>query len=205
MKKLILKTILITCAVSLMLVLALFGVLSFWAPSVMMDFTASLGMESVSGDYAYQEYERSGDIAYLARSFVVASKNGKDKTALKRFEILYENENLTAYCAEQDALELGEEVPAHSYYDFLCGQGACVKYRLAETDEEKQLACSFAVQETDESFPAGNPAIALAAYLIKAEDETGKRFLSEELKTKNFAADNADYKNIIDLLGVTHE
>lgn len=202
MKKLILKTILITCAVSVMLIFALFGVLSFWAPSVMMDFTASLGMETVSGDYAFQEYERSGSVSCLARSFVIASKHGKDKTAEKRFDLLYENENLSAFCTEQDGVDRGEGVPAHSYYDFLCGQGACVKYRLADSEIDKGIACAFAVEKTDESFPAGNPVIALAVYLVKAEDTDGARILAEEMQKKTFSTENGHYENIIALLEV---
>lgn len=202
MKKLILKTIFITCAVSVMLIFALFGVLSFWAPSVMMNFTASLGMETVSGDYAFQEYERSGSISCLARSFLIASKYGKDKTAEKRFDLLYADEDLLAFCNEQDGVDLGNEVPDHSYYDFLCGQGACVKYRLAGGEVEKGIACAFAVDKTDESFPAGNPVIALAVYLVKSDDTDGARILLEEVQKKTFSTENGHYKNIVALLGV---
>ncbi len=201
MKKLILKTIFVTCGVSLTLLFALFGVLSFWAPSLMMNFTASLGMESVSGDYAFQEYERSGSVSCLARSFVIAAKNEKDRTAEKRFDLLYDSEGLRAFCAEQDGVDLGEDVPDRSYYDFLCGQGACVKYRLADDEIEKGIACAFAVAETDESFPAGNPAITLAVYLVKSEDTDGARILLEEMQKKEFSKENGHYDNIISYLG----
>lgn len=201
MKKLIFKTILITCAISLTLIFTVFGVLSFWAPAAMMKFSASLGMESVSGDYAFQEYERSGSVSCLARSFVIAAKHEKDRTAEKRFDLLYENEGLRAFCAEQDSLNLGEDVPAHSYYDFLCGQGACVKYRLASGEIEKGIACAFAVAETEDSFPAGNPSITLAVYLVKSEDKEGARILLEELQKRSFSTENGHYDNITAFLG----
>ena len=67
MRKLVLKTALLTLGVLLVLAVAVFGVLSLCAPALVCDFTASLGMETVSADYAYQEYQRSGSLSYLAR------------------------------------------------------------------------------------------------------------------------------------------
>ena len=98
MKKLILKTIFITCGIALMLLFAVFGIVSLWAPSAMMNFTASLGMETVSGDYAFQEYERSGNISCLARSFLIASRHKDDRNADQRFEILFGLEGFGEFC-----------------------------------------------------------------------------------------------------------
>lgn len=74
MKKTITRTALITLGITLIVAIAVFGIVSFCLPSVMMDFTASLGMKSLSGDYAFQEYERSGNIDCLVRSFVIAAE-----------------------------------------------------------------------------------------------------------------------------------
>ena len=86
MRKLVLKTALITLGVVLVLAVAAFGVISLCAPAVMCDFTLSLGMESVSADYAYQEYQRSGDLAYLARSVELAAGRNDAKAEEQRTE-----------------------------------------------------------------------------------------------------------------------
>ena len=56
MRKIIFKTIFITLGIVLILAISAFGILSFAAPKTMMQFAASLGLDAISGDYAYQEY-----------------------------------------------------------------------------------------------------------------------------------------------------
>ena len=68
MRKIILKTALITLGVVIVLAVAAFGIASLCVPAAMSDLTYSLGMEAISSDYAFQEYERSGSLAYLSRS-----------------------------------------------------------------------------------------------------------------------------------------
>ncbi|MGN1077299.1 MAG: hypothetical protein ACI4ST_02170, partial [Candidatus Gallimonas sp.] len=157
MKKLVLKTAIITFVVTAVLAIAAFGVTSFLAPSVMMRFTASLGLESVSGDYAYQEYERSGDLSYLARSFLIAADRDSDKKANERFTVLYgedgseRREAFSAYCAEYtvDDSSLPESARGLEYRMYLCGRAAVVRYRLADGAEAEGAVCDFAVSETD--------------------------------------------------------
>ncbi len=197
MKKLILKTIFITCGIALMLLFAVFGIVSLWAPSAMMNFTASLGMETVSGDYAFQEYERSGNISCLARSFLIASRHKDDRNADQRFEILFGLEGFGEFCESQNTS--GEGVPAVSYRSYLCGQAAEVKYRLAKTAEEKEAVCSFAVEETTADFPSGNPVIALTLALAEAKDGTASDILLTKISGKGFEQ-NLDYRNIINIL-----
>ena len=172
MKKLIVKTALITLGAAILLGALLLVILSFSAPKVMMDLTASMGMESVSGNYAYGEWERSGDIDCLARSFLIAAKHD-DETASQRFDVLYREEGFSAYCEagapKDEALE--GELPGYSYRDYLTGTAARVKYRLSKTDEEKEAAIGFALSETDKSFPEGNPFIALTAEALKGDGD----------------------------------
>lgn len=182
MKKLIIKTILITFAIAVMLGFALFGALSFWAPAAMMNFTASLGLSTVSGDYAFQEYERSGNLDYLARSYEIAVKHHDDRAALKRFEIFYEHQSFAEYCMQQD--EGAEE--DGSYRAYVCGQAALVKYRLSTTAEGRGEACAFAVKETDLSFPypAGNPCVALSLLIKERGDKDSAQTLLEGMQAK---------------------
>lgn len=76
MKKLILKTAFITLGVTIVLAFAVFGIVSLVAPAQMMELTLSLGLERIGADYAYQEYERSGDTVYLARAFEICATEG---------------------------------------------------------------------------------------------------------------------------------
>lgn len=188
MKNLILKTVAITLGAIVLCCLLLLAILSFAAPKVMMDFTASMGMDSASASFAYAEYERSGNLNCLARSFLIAEVCGDDETALERWEVLYGNENFSAYC-EENAPDL-EELPAYRYRDYLTGCASKLKYRLAETDAEKAEVLNFALSETLSSFPQGNPMIALSAQAASAEDVGFAETLLNALNGSDFEHNN---------------
>ena len=63
MRKIVLKTALVTLGVVIVLAVAAFGIASLCIPATMSELTYSLGMDLISSDYAYQEYERSGGLA----------------------------------------------------------------------------------------------------------------------------------------------
>ncbi len=191
MKRLILKTAAITLAAIILLGALLLLILSLAAPRVMMDFTASMGMGSVSGHFAYKEYERSGDLDCLARSFLIAEGDGDDETALRRWDELYGSDGFSAYC-ERTAPE-GEGVPAYRYRDYLSGTAARVMYRLSDSNEEKAAALAFALSETQQIFPAGNPVVALAAEAT----ERGDGGFLEEIRA---ALLNSDFEHNDDYL-----
>lgn len=207
MKKLVLKTAIITFVVTAVLAIAAFGVTSFLAPSVMMRFTASLGLESVSGDYAYQEYERSGDLSYLARSFLIAADRDSDKKANERFTVLYGEEGserreaFSAYCAEYtvDDSSLPESARGLEYRMYLCGRAAVVRYRLADGAEAEGAVCDFAVSETDKAFSAGNPVVALALSAASAEDGEFCALLLERIDAAGFDHSGV-YNDIVTIL-----
>lgn len=194
MKKLILKTAIFTLCAAIVLGVSVFGIVSFCAPSVMMRFTASLGLDNVSGDYAYQEYGQSREISYLARSFEVAARNRDDKVADGRFDELIAHEDFEAYCAEQSVE--GVDI---SYRDYIFASGVCVKYRLAHKDEEKAAVCDLAVQETAKPFPAGNPVLRLSMEAAQAKDGTVCTYLYGRLTEAGFEQ-NKDYLYILTVL-----
>ena len=206
MKKTILRTALITLAISLVLIVAVFGFVSFCFPYVMMDFTASLGMKNLSGDYAYQEYERSGDMDCLARSFVIAAEQENDRTAENRFVILYgeegseERSKFDEYCAsyEVDSSTAGNvDVSMRSY---ILGLASRVKYRLAKTSEEKrQDVISFAIGATERSFPQGNPVVYLAIEAVDKADGAFCELLRTALDGAGFE-ENSDFTAVVKLL-----
>ncbi len=201
MKKLILKTALITLGAAVACGVILVVILCFAAPRTMMELTASLGMDGVSGNFAYAEYERSGDLDCLARSFLIAQASGDDETALARFETLYADEGFAAYCeagAPKDDSIDENELPAYGYRDYLTGIAARVKYRLAVTEEERTAAIAFAVKETETSFPRGNPLIALAAE-VAGRGEGERAALLSAIREGGFEH-NSQYDAIVNIL-----
>lgn len=202
MRKLVVKTSFITLGVCLILLLSLFGVLSLCVPYEMSKFTANLGLYTLSGDYAYQEYERSGDIEYLARSFEIAAERGGARKAESRFTNLIAHEEFEAYCTQRDEqLAQQTDVPPYKYKDYVYGRGARAKYRLAQTAEEKERVCAFALEYTENSFPAGNPVMTLAVEGATKRDAVFCAMLLKELQSGECAfAQNANYTSIVKIL-----
>ena len=203
-KKIVWKTIVLTLCVVFILSVSAFGIASLVAPEAMMDFTASIGLDGISGDYAYQEYERSGDVACLARSFIVSADRKKDRTAEDRFNELYENENFSAFCEEQDSIiSKREGFEGYSYRGYVCGLAARVRYRLSKASGGEEVI-AFALSETDKTFPQGNPMIALTVEAATAKDVAFCTLLSESLQSAGFEECN-DLSNMIGILeGVIH-
>lgn len=200
LKKLVLKTAVITFGVSLILLLSTFGVLSLYTPYFMADLTASIGLESMSGDYCFQEYERSGKIEALARSFEIAASKGADRKASDRFLLLYENEGFSDYCQKVDeGISHDGNLPSYQYRFYVCGLNARVQYRLSKTDEEKLAVCEFAVKETDKSFSVGNPVMYLATESAKRKDADFSALLRGEMEKAEFEQ-NEFYRDTIKLL-----
>lgn len=189
MRKIVFKTIFITLGVVLILAISAFGILSFAAPKTMMSFSASLGLDAISGDYAYQEYRRSGDLDYLAYAFEVAAQEGRPDAAAERFEEFYENEGFTDYCKAQDETDLGEDIPKLTYRSYACSLGAEAFYSVAETEEEKLEVYTFALSETWGDFQPNNP----LCSLVRAASEAGdaafcKTILANIQKEQKFNA-----------------
>lgn len=203
MKKLILKTALITFGAALVLAVSVFGIVSLCAPAAMMRLCESMGLKGLSGDYAYQEYERSGDLDCLARSFLICAEENDNAKASARFDLLYADEGFSAYCSE--TFTPSEEIPAYSYRDYLCSVAARVKYRTAGTDEQKQAALDFAKNETGEAFPGGNALLMLSVEAAQKKDKPFCEKLKAEIEGGNYA-DNADKTSIVKILEETiHE
>lgn len=198
MKKLVFKTSLITFGVTLIMLVSVFGVLSLCVPYKMSDFSLTIGLDTLGGDYAYQEYERSGSIVYLARSFEIASKGGNAQKADNRFSLLVAHDGFEEYCAQQDGKTSQDNAaPRYRYKDYIYGRGACVKYRLAKTETEKRKACKFALEHTDKEFIAGNPVVLLAIEAASNRDGAFCALLLDEIDGSGIEFEqNSDYANI---------
>ena len=189
MRKIVFKTIFIPLGIVLILAISAFGILSFAAPKAMMNFSASLGLDAISGDYAYQEYRRSGDINYLAYAFEVAANEGRPAAAAERFEEFYENEGFTDYCKAQEGEDLGEDIPKLKYRSYACSLGAEDMYKVAGSDEAKKEVYDFALSETSEEFEPSNPVVSLSAAAAGAGDAAFcKTILDNMQKEQKFNA-----------------
>ena len=73
MKKIIVRTALITLGITLIMAIAVFGIVSFCFPASMMEFTASLGMKNLSGDYAYLYFAGWGFLFCFVGSLVIGA------------------------------------------------------------------------------------------------------------------------------------
>lgn len=197
MKKLILKTALVTLGVALVLAVSVFGIVSFCAPATMMRFSSSLGLEKISGDYAYQEYQKSQDVSYLAIAFEISAEYKSDAVADERFEELVSHQDFETYCLGQDTA--ADPLTPVSYRDYVIGNGVCVKYRLARTEEEKAEVYAYALRETATAFSAGNPVLMLAVEAAQAEDAAFCGYLLANLPTAGFE-ENQDYLYILTVL-----
>lgn len=207
MKKLILKTALITFGVTIILAVSLFGIVSFCAPASMMRFCESLGLENISGDYAYQEYQNTKELSYLAHAFEVAADGGSYVTADERFEELYGEENsdqrsfFAAFCKMQNNSALPDGVPAYGYRAYLCGRAACVKYHLARTDDERAEVCAFAIGEAEPALSEDSPLFALALEAIDREDGAFCALLREKISAETkFEKENEYYQTLENFL-----
>lgn len=211
MKKLILKTAVITFGVTLILAVSVFGIVSYVSPSVMMRFCDSLGLESISGDYAYQQYQISGDIDYLARAFEIAAMREKDTVASERFDEFYGEEGserrsaFVDYCALQDSEESAVFVPSSNfnsdYRSYVCAQATLVKFRLAVTQEQRQDVCVFAVRETGAEVALLSPLSALAEEKSVTDDSAFCFMLLGEIRAETkFNITNERYLYIVNLL-----
>lgn len=216
MKKLILKTALITVGISLVLAIAVFGIVSFFAPAAMMKLCDSLGLENISGDYAYQQYQLSGEIDYLARAFEIAVANDRNDVANERFNEFYGEDGseqraaFSEYCLKQtvgdNSAQMPEKVSGYDYRAFICSQAALVKYRIAASDGEKEAVCKFAVSETGKEFVPESPVVALAAESAGKGDKAFCLLLLASVKSADFNTQNNYYIKTVKILeDSTHE
>ncbi len=195
MKKLIIKTALITFAAAIGLVFAVFGCLSLFAPSVMCSFTASIGLKGISGEYAYSTYLSSGELEYLAYSCEIASEQGA-KTAIERYEKLIGEEGFLTYCAQADENRANNSSAPQNVGSF--EQYCYGNYARALLRDGRGLeAISFVLSKLGASFPANNCAISLAVEGISMGDKQFCTALKDGLTALSVSAEDGLLKSEI--------
>ncbi len=201
MKKLILKTALITFAAALVVVAAVFGICSLAAPATMSRFTASIGLDGLSGDYAYSAYQSTGDIEHLAYSAEVAAARG-DASTVKKYEELFNHEGFSAYCEKRNALvEEGLKKYVSDYGQFSYGNYACALLQAGEGDK----AITAVVDYCKAPLSERNALAVLAGEGMNRGDKEFCKKYADALKSSAFAQDEQCKKIILDLEGYANE
>jgi len=194
MKKLIIRTAIITFVSALVIAAAVFGICSLAAPAAMMKFTASLGWTGASGDYAYSAYEKTGELSYLAYACDAADRTNGGK-AVERYEILIKAEGFDEYCKQEDERTSSEHIKG-TYSQYVSGRYACVLYREGDTEKAIETAAAAVKEE----FPENNAVIALSTEIIGNKDKAACGKLAEQLKQISGIQSDENCRQIIKVL-----
>lgn len=183
MKKIVVKTALITIGLVLAGLAAAFAVASLGFPRQMSDFFASSGNYSFATGYASLSYNYTKDFNDLVLCADYSILSGDDGNVISFCSKLAGNENFGAYCIERDAEtqrrleESGvSDYGSYNYRQYVMGNLACSQYALGYKDEAVKTAASA----MEGGFPKNN---ALAMLAIKACSEVDAE-LKEELFQK---------------------
>ncbi|MBQ7340449.1 MAG: hypothetical protein IJW43_06315 [Clostridia bacterium] len=102
MKKLILKTALITLASVIGLSAVIYGVFALCFPLSLANLFENMGMDSVAVAYYRLNYEKTGDILDLADVCVKIDVNDNSKKAESYILELVEHKDFSSYCIDKD-------------------------------------------------------------------------------------------------------
>ena len=180
MRKLILKTALISFAAAVgAVVLLILGCMLF-APAFVSDTAYNLGLEGVSVTFAENAYERSGkteDLQKLVERAILAERYTATVTYAPKFVGC---EDFEAVALEADALGGA----SGSYSDFITGSLAVALYKMGDTTGALQAVEGYTV-----SYQEFNTAEYLLFEVVSCEDKAFARELLAVLKGFTFEGD----------------
>ena len=162
MKALITKTAIITACGLIVLCLLLWGIFSWFAPSVMVSITDGLGMEKSAAGYSVSVYEKTGDIDDLSSVVERNFSCGKYKISAKYGIILLEHEKFDDYQNQKQS----------NYRQTISGIVAVSQYNIDKKDQALQTAVNNTVGEFDEFN-------GLERLLVCAMEENDKEFVQK--------------------------
>lgn len=126
MKKLVMKTIGITVASILAVLLIIYGIMALGFPKNLASFYDGLGKNKSATNFMAKAYERSGDISDLDQTCVYAIKTGDNGLIAEYLGKLVGNDGFKDYC---NATDKGVE-----YYDFMASKYIVGYYHVNSTD-----------------------------------------------------------------------
>ncbi len=129
MKKLILKTVLITLACVIGLLAILFGVFAIFFPSILAKTADNLGNYDVAIHYYEKQYQKTEDLDDL---FVLCQKldvKESPESAKEYLSIMVRSDGFVDFCLEQDKIS-AEDIACGEY---LTSKYVCAIYECGQT------------------------------------------------------------------------
>ena len=115
MKKLVLKTVLITLAAIIATTCALYGALAFFSPKTLAEFWNNAGNYAVSVKYYEKQYEKSGEISDLAGLCAKLDVKNDSAKAVKYLTLFTGSERFSTFCEQEDKSS-GYKMTSYEYY-----------------------------------------------------------------------------------------
>lgn len=157
--RLIVKTVVSTLIATLILLVAMFGILSLCFPQTMMKITYSMGFDKSSVNFSVTAYERFGMAEYAGYGADVALQANLHGQAESCIESLIANERFDAYCDQRNEQLTGEQrnTTMQAYYR----RQLCLSIYW-QGDGER--AVNRALELMGDTFAAGNPLVEVIRY-----------------------------------------
>ena len=206
MDKLIWKTVISTLVSALVLLFAMFGILSLFFPQTMMKITYTMGMDKASVNFSATAYERFGVVDYVGYGADVALGANLHQQAEAALEKLLADDEFESYCNKKNESLDGEQVNTtlQAYYR----RQLCLSI-FWQGDGER--AVNRSLELMGNSFTAGNPLVEVIRYarMSEADGESTLRTaytkLSEikngEVYGRYSAADKAYFDQVFAAVG----
>lgn len=176
--KLIWKTVVSTLVATLVLLVAMFGILSLFFPQTMMKIAYSMGMDKASVGFSVTAYERFGVVDYAAYGADVALQAGFHSQAEEALEYLLADEEFESYCDKKNQQLTGEQrnTTMQAYYR----RQLCLSIFWQGNGEK---AVTRSLELMGNSFAAGNPLVEVLRFarISGADGDATVRCVYEKL------------------------
>lgn len=191
MKRIAIKTALITVCAIIILGAAVFGIWILGFPQSMATVCEKTGNFSFAVTCASIRYKYTGEVGDLARCAEDGVMSGKDKYILKYGEMLISDEGFEDLCtAKDETLSAGEYGEYRSdYKTYICGNVSAAQYRAGDIQKAVNTAGMSGVKgytklviAVAENADAESAAIILTA-LENSSAQSGSYEYLENLKT----------------------
>lgn len=141
MKKVIIKTALITVCGVFAFIAILYGALALFSPKALIKFWDGVGAENFAKRYSERQYEKTEEISDLYDLILRLDTSTEAEKTVNQIEKILKNENLDAFCAE---LDVEGKITTKQYLS--------VKYVYALIElDEFQKALDFSVDFVNEN------------------------------------------------------
>lgn len=182
MKKLVIKTTLITFVSFVCTIVAAFGAFAIFAPGSVAGFFDGVGNYSASVFFYEKQFEKSGDIRDLKTLVDKINRENDLELAEKYLALIVNHEDFDAFCEDEDA----------KHKNFTTKEYYVSEYALS-LDGNGKLSEALSVSEsfvTDNGYTKNNPFRFLVAKYANsgdAESKTAVKTALESVGKQSFA------------------